>query len=75
MDRAVAQLLTLIEWDYNTTLPVTIADVRLSSQDLLETCEILSEKIQEANATIQQLQQQAVPLPPRTTTSYPHDQI
>ena len=59
MDWAVIQLLTLIEWDGTTTLPVTIADLRLACQDLLETCKILSEKIQEDNATIQQRQQQA----------------
>ena len=40
MDWAVTQLLTLIEWDGTTTLPVTIADLRLACQDLLETCEI-----------------------------------
>ena len=52
MDWAVTQLLILIEWDGTTTLPVTIADLRLACQDLLDTCEILSEKIQEAHATI-----------------------
>ena len=52
MDWAATHLLVLINWDGMTTLPVTIADLRFACQDLLETYEILSEKIQEANASI-----------------------